>query len=73
MSSAQYIYIPNLVGRQMLRVPVIDEVDEVKQPIELPRRLSINTTSISAYTFISRDSSRCASPTISVQSVDEDE
>jgi hypothetical protein len=72
MSSQEYVYIPNLVGRQMLRIPVIpcdeaDHTDESELPTSQPTLTYINTTTTSMPT--SRDSS--PSPSVSVQSVDE--
>ena len=73
MSSQAYVYIPNLVGRQMLRIPLMPYEDETDcaEESDLPTSEStysfINTTSTSMPT--SRDSS--PSPSVSVESVDE--
>jgi len=72
MSSQAYVYIPNLVGRQMLRIPVMpcEEADYTEES-ELPTSEStlsfVNTTTTTRPA--SRDSSR--SPSVSVESVDE--
>lgn len=68
--STQYVYIPNLVGRQMLRIPVMpcsedmSAIEAITSESLLTLDTSIATTSSSSYT---RDSS----PTRSVESVDE--
>lgn len=69
MSSPSYVYIPNLVGRQMLRIPVADEVEHNKetQAPATERTLAHVTTPKS--TFSSRESSPAIS--ITVESVDE--
>ncbi|KAF2799868.1 hypothetical protein K505DRAFT_320909, partial [Melanomma pulvis-pyrius CBS 109.77] len=71
MSSPQYVYIPNLVGRQMLRIPVLpcDEDMSISTTIESSSPfLTLHTTATSMTTpSFSRD----ASPAPSVESVDE--
>jgi hypothetical protein len=73
MSSQTYVYIPNLVGRQMLRIPVIpcEEADYSEEPELSTSNAStfdfVNTTTTSRPT--SRESS--PSPSVSVESVDE--
>ncbi|KAF2121140.1 hypothetical protein BDV96DRAFT_563668 [Lophiotrema nucula] len=66
----QYVYIPNLVGRQMLRVPVLpcDELDKTSTNIT-STPLKVNTS-----TFVSRPSyTRESSPTVSIESVSDEE
>ncbi|KAF2677166.1 hypothetical protein K458DRAFT_436800 [Lentithecium fluviatile CBS 122367] len=68
MSSQAYVYIPNLVGRQMLRIPVIpcEEADYTEQPqltTTSAPKLSLNTTS-------SMPSSRELSPSLSVDELE---
>ncbi|CAO2654632.1 Nn.00g113650.m01.CDS01 [Neocucurbitaria sp. VM-36] len=62
--ATQYVYIPNLVGRQMLRIP-LDEV-EAEGQISIPTTQTTTSSPPSAYT---RDSS----PSPSVESVEETE
>lgn len=70
-SDLQYVYIPNLVGRQMLRIPVManDDGDHDEQPqpqnTTTAPKLSLTTSSASS----SREAS--PSPSVSVESVDE--
>lgn len=62
----QYVYIPNLVGRQMLRIP-IDEVEAEGQ-------ISVTTTAHSTQSATSSPSyARDSSPSPSFSSVEETE
>ena len=67
----QYVYIPNLVGKQMLRVPVLPCDDITTSTYSTPG-LVLNTSSapIKA-TFTNR--SRETSPTVSIESVSDEE
>ncbi|KAH9881862.1 hypothetical protein J1614_001033 [Plenodomus biglobosus] len=60
--TTQYVYIPNLVGRQMLRIP-LDEVEAEGQITLCSDRSTVNTTTSSTY-------SRESSPSPSVKSVE---
>lgn len=68
----QYVYIPNLVGRQMLRIPIEDMSAENTIPTTTTTTtpLSLNTTSTSSS---SSSFSRETSPAPSVESVQETE
>lgn len=62
----QYVYIPNLVGRQMLRIPIDD--------VEAEGQISLPTTVKSAKEPMTRESStRESSPAPSVESVEAEE
>ena len=67
MSSQAYVYIPNLVGRQVLRIPreEADSTEQPKAPAPTPK-LSFSTASSM---LTSRVASRSTS--VSVESVDE--
>jgi hypothetical protein len=71
MSSQAYVYIPNLVGRQMLRIPIIpcEEADysEESEHSASTQKLSDAKTTSSMPT--SRETS--PSPSVSVEEVDE--
>ena len=62
----QYVYIPNLLGRQMLRVPL-----EVESYVTPAPSLKLNT----AYALLSPRPtlSRTVSPTVSIESVSDEE
>jgi hypothetical protein len=70
MSSPQYVYIPNLVGRQMLRIPVMpcDDVISTIEPITSASLLTLDTSIVTAS---SSSYTRDSSPARSVESVDE--
>lgn len=67
-ASIQYMYIPNLVGRQMLRVPVLPCEE---QTLQTTPALSLNTTSEPMKDTYSREAS--PSPSVSVEEVSEEE
>ncbi|CBX93704.1 hypothetical protein IAQ61_003592 [Plenodomus lingam] len=60
--TTQYVYIPNLVGRQMLRIP-LDEVEAEGQITLSSDCSTMNNTTSSTY-------SRGSSPSPSLQSVE---
>ncbi|KAI8942425.1 hypothetical protein NX059_000497 [Plenodomus lindquistii] len=60
--TTQYVYIPNLVGRQMLRIP-LDEVEAEGQITLSSDRSTDNSTTSSSY-------SRGSSPSPSIKSVE---
>jgi hypothetical protein len=64
----QYMYIPNLVGKQILRVPVLPCES---QTLKTSPALSLDTSP--APTANTGYFSRESSPAVSVQSVEEDE
>jgi len=69
MSAPQYVYIPNLVGRQMLRIPILaceEEPTTTVAPSVPQLRLDTTSTSMAPQPY-SRDSS----PAPSVDSVEE--
>ncbi len=69
-STQQYVYIPNLVGRQMLRIPVEDvETSNTPSTTGAPQLTINTTTAISAASAYPRD----ASPAPSMESVSEAE
>ncbi|KAF1950766.1 hypothetical protein CC80DRAFT_496503 [Byssothecium circinans] len=70
-----YVYIPNLVGRQMLRIPTLtlDNEPDLSQPTEVPEAtpsLTLNTTEVKTAAM---GHSRKSSVSVSVESVDEEE
>lgn len=72
-TESTYVYIPNLVGRQMLRIPAVSmddelEVEQVQVPDATPS-MTMDTTTIKSANLIRRDSSL----TVSVESVSESE
>ncbi|KAF2188244.1 hypothetical protein K469DRAFT_703740 [Zopfia rhizophila CBS 207.26] len=70
MTSATYVYIPNLVGRQILRVPITscEEVEAENQNLSIS---ILKTTSASMTN--SPSSARSASLSPSIESIAEDE
>jgi len=71
-TESTYVYIPNLVGRQMLRIPVVAlddeaEVEQVQVP-DTPSALILDTNAVKSAS-IRRDDS----PSVSVESVSESE
>lgn len=72
-TESTYVYIPNLVGRQMLRIPMLalddDEIDQVQVP-DTPSTLALDTNTVkSASRCVRRDTSS----SVSVESVSESE
>ncbi|KAL5381047.1 hypothetical protein PMIN06_006954 [Paraphaeosphaeria minitans] len=75
MSSLQteYVYIPNLIGGQMLRIPVLSldaDYEEEDMTIPSPSDLTIDT---SALPIPARDTSSTPSVDSNVESVEEAE
>lgn len=62
----QYMYIPNLVGKQILRVPVLPCES---QTLKTTPALSLDTAPKMTTSYYSRETS----PAVSVESVEEDE
>ncbi|KAF1829438.1 hypothetical protein BDW02DRAFT_509956 [Decorospora gaudefroyi] len=65
----QYVYIPNLVGRQMLRIPIEGEQQPENQHFSLDSQQQQYQQPIASPTLTSRYT-REASPSPSVESVD---
>jgi hypothetical protein len=72
-TSIQYMYIPNLVGRQILRVPVLP--CEEQTLLTSPGLSYSENTMPSTYngTFISRSSTPESSFSVNVESVSDEE
>ncbi|KAL1591371.1 hypothetical protein SLS60_011984 [Paraconiothyrium brasiliense] len=68
-----YVYIPNLIGGQMLRIPVFsveDDYEEEQLAIPSPSDLTVDTSALAIPT---RDTSRAPSVDSAVESVEEAE
>ncbi|KAF2645504.1 hypothetical protein P280DRAFT_465325 [Massarina eburnea CBS 473.64] len=71
-----YVYIPNLVGRQMLRIPALSLNDEpeISSETEIPEATPSLTFDITDVKSASLSGfHRNTSPSVSVESVDEAE
>ncbi|KAF2467618.1 uncharacterized protein BDR25DRAFT_305399 [Lindgomyces ingoldianus] len=68
----KYVYIPNLVGRQMLRIPVL-LCEDTFETADAPTIAPTLNLDIPAASVATTSSSRATSPAPSVESVEEEE
>lgn len=71
-TESTYVYIPNLVGRQMLRIPSFASDDEAEvEQVQVPDTSSaLDTNTVKSATRCIR---RDESPSVSIESVSESE
>jgi hypothetical protein len=69
-TTTKYVYIPNLVGRQMLRVQILSCEDSTEEGSDMMPTLETNILPGLTFEFAL---SRSASPAPSLESVDQEE